>query len=55
MTEGRGQARGEVGMAGMDPRRPLLVLCQISDGQRYLNSLTKMNVFELTEVNSLSN
>ncbi|KAK6626433.1 hypothetical protein RUM44_008906 [Polyplax serrata] len=37
-------------MAGMDPRRPLLVLCQISDGQRYLNSLTKMNVFELTEV-----
>lgn len=50
MTEGRGHARGEVGIAAMDPKRPLLILCQISDGLRYINSLTKMNVFEFSEV-----
>lgn len=43
-------ARGEVGIAGMDPKRPFLVLSQISDGQRYVNSLTKMNVFDFSEV-----
>ncbi|KAL0275351.1 UNVERIFIED_CONTAM: hypothetical protein PYX00_003220 [Menopon gallinae] len=34
----------------MDPRRPHLILCQVSDSQRYIHTMTKMNVFSFIEV-----
>jgi hypothetical protein len=50
LTEGRGQARGEVGIAALDINYPLLILCQISDNQTYINTLTKINVLNPVEV-----
>jgi len=50
LTEGRGQARGEVGIAALDINYPLLILCQISDNQTYINTLTKINVLNPIEV-----
>ncbi|CAG2068087.1 unnamed protein product, partial [Timema podura] len=52
MCEGRGHARGEVGLAAIDTRHPHLILCQISDSQSYINTLTKINVFNPVEVTS---
>nr|CAD7444380.1 unnamed protein product [Timema bartmani] len=49
MCEGRGHARGEVGLAAIDTRHPHLILCQISDSQSYINTLTKINVFNPVE------
>jgi hypothetical protein len=51
LTEGRGQARGEVGIAALDINYPHLILCQISDSQTYMNTLTKINVLNPIEVN----
>ncbi|RZF42657.1 hypothetical protein LSTR_LSTR001452 [Laodelphax striatellus] len=50
VTEGRGLARGEVGIAVMDTKRPQLVLCQISDVQTYINTLTKVQIFNPIEI-----
>jgi hypothetical protein len=50
LTEGRGQARGEVGIAALDINYPHLILCQISDSQSYVNTLTKINVLNPIEV-----
>jgi hypothetical protein len=50
LTEGRGQARGEVGIAALDINYPRLILCQISDSQTYMNTLTKINVLNPLEV-----
>lgn len=50
IAEGRGQARGEVGLAAIDIRRPHLILCQLSDSQTYSNALAKINVFNPIEV-----
>ncbi|GFG40763.1 hypothetical protein Cfor_06041, partial [Coptotermes formosanus] len=50
LTEGRGQARGEVGIAALDVNYPLLILCQISDNQTYMNTLTKINVLNPIEI-----
>nr|CAD7401458.1 unnamed protein product [Timema cristinae] len=50
MCEGRGHARGEVGLAAIDTRHPHLILCQISDSQSYINTLTKINVFNPVEL-----
>ncbi|XP_033606751.1 mutS protein homolog 4 isoform X2 [Cryptotermes secundus] len=44
LTEGRGQARGEVGIAALDINYPHLILCQIGDSQSYVNTLTKINI-----------
>lgn len=51
VTEGRGHARGEVGIAVIDIKRPKLILCQLSDRQTYANALTKISVFQPVEVN----
>ncbi|XP_050297732.1 uncharacterized protein LOC126737078 isoform X2 [Anthonomus grandis grandis] len=45
ITEGRGEARCEVGIAAVNVSRPVLVLCQTSDSQSYINTLTKLNFF----------
>ncbi|KDR12561.1 MutS protein-like protein 4, partial [Zootermopsis nevadensis] len=50
LTEGRGQARGEVGIAALDINYPHLILCQISDSQTYVNTLTKINVLNPIEI-----
>ncbi|XP_047005033.1 mutS protein homolog 4-like [Schistocerca americana] len=50
ICEGRGYARGEVGIAALDVRHPHLVLCQISDSQSYVSTLTKVNIFNPVEI-----
>ncbi|KAJ1530742.1 hypothetical protein ONE63_005597 [Megalurothrips usitatus] len=50
VTEGRGHARGEVGIAVIDVKRPRLILCQLSDGQTYANALMKISVFRPVEI-----
>ncbi|XP_034251645.1 mutS protein homolog 4-like isoform X2 [Thrips palmi] len=50
VSEGRGHARGEVGIAVIDIKRPRLILCQLSDRQTYVNTLTKISVFQPVEI-----
>lgn len=50
MTEGRGLAQGEVGLASIDFKRPVLILCQISDTQTYVNTINKINILNPAEV-----
>ncbi|CAH0715366.1 unnamed protein product, partial [Brenthis ino] len=50
ISEGRGMARGEIGMAAVDLRRPHLVLCQFSDTLLYTHTLTKINYFNPIEI-----
>ncbi|XP_048478493.1 mutS protein homolog 4 [Plutella xylostella] len=50
ISEGRGQARGEIGLAAVDLRRPHLVLCQFSDTRLYLHTLTKIHYFNPVEI-----
>lgn len=51
IIEGRGQSRGEVGIAAVDVKRPFLILCQISDTQTYMNTLRKINILNPVQVN----
>ncbi|CAK1551249.1 unnamed protein product [Leptosia nina] len=50
ISEGRGMARGEIGMAAIDLRHPHLVLCQFSDTLLYTHALTKINYFNPIEI-----
>nr|XP_037868515.1 mutS protein homolog 4 [Bombyx mori] len=50
ISEGRGMARGEIGMAAVDLKHPHLVLCQFSDTLLYTHTLTKINYFNPVEV-----
>ncbi|KAL4716711.1 hypothetical protein ACJJTC_004830 [Scirpophaga incertulas] len=50
IAEGRGMARGEIGMAAVDLRHPNLVLCQFSDTLLYTHTLTKINYFNPVEI-----
>ncbi|KAB0793781.1 hypothetical protein PPYR_13401 [Photinus pyralis] len=50
LSEGRGDAMCEVGIAAINVDCPSLVLCQISDSQSYVNTLTKINVLNPTEI-----
>ncbi|KAG5871912.1 hypothetical protein JTB14_025004 [Gonioctena quinquepunctata] len=50
LTEGRGEARYEIGIAAINVSMPLLILCQISDSQNYNNTLTKINIFNPSEI-----
>ncbi|XP_039753333.1 mutS protein homolog 4-like [Pararge aegeria] len=50
ISEGRGMARGEIGMAAIDLRHPHLVLCQFSDTLLYTHTLTKINYFNPVEI-----
>ncbi|KAK3876598.1 hypothetical protein Pcinc_018636 [Petrolisthes cinctipes] len=50
VVEGRGQARGEVGMAAIDLRCPQLTLTQFSDTHTYTHTLTKLAILNPLEV-----
>ncbi|CAH0398232.1 unnamed protein product [Chilo suppressalis] len=50
IAEGRGMARGEIGMAAVDLKHPKLVLCQFSDTLLYTHALTKINYFNPVEI-----
>lgn len=50
ISEGRGMARGEIGIAAIDLRHPNLVLCQFSDSLLYTHTMTKINYFNPIEV-----
>nr|XP_032800364.1 mutS protein homolog 4-like [Petromyzon marinus] len=50
LAEGRGIARGEVGLASTDLRCPELVLCQFPDSQPYVKAITKLQVLRPLEV-----
>lgn len=50
LTEGRGSAQGEIGLAAIDLKRPILILCQISDSQNYMNTINKINILNPAEV-----
>ncbi|XP_050453285.1 mutS protein homolog 4-like [Cataglyphis hispanica] len=50
LTAGRGDARNEVGLAAIDLQYPYLILCQISDCQTYVNTLTKINILDPIEI-----
>ncbi|KAJ0176479.1 hypothetical protein K1T71_007658 [Dendrolimus kikuchii] len=50
ISEGRGMARGEIGMAAIDLRHPHLVLCQFSDTLLYIHTMTKINFYNPIEI-----
>ncbi|XP_014474027.1 PREDICTED: mutS protein homolog 4-like [Dinoponera quadriceps] len=50
LTAGRGDARNEVGLAAIDLQYPYLILCQISDCQIYVNTLTKIHILDPIEI-----
>ena len=54
LVEGRGLARGEVGMASIDLKQPVLVLSQFSDTQTFVKVLTKLHLLNPIEVNKVS-
>ncbi|KAL3273960.1 hypothetical protein HHI36_015383 [Cryptolaemus montrouzieri] len=50
LSEGRGEARCEVGLAAINVSQPRLILCQISDTQSYHNTLRKINIFNPSQI-----
>ncbi|OAD55100.1 MutS protein like protein 4, partial [Eufriesea mexicana] len=50
ITTGRGDARSEVGIAALNIQCPHIILCQISDSQTYINTLSKLYLFDPIEV-----
>ncbi|CAG0884460.1 unnamed protein product [Darwinula stevensoni] len=52
VVEGRGQARGEIGIAALDLRNPQLTLAQFSDTSTYVKTITTVAFFEPLEVTS---
>ena len=50
LCEGRGQAKGEVGIAAIDLSWPVLHCQQLSDSFSYVNTFTALEYFDPTEV-----
>jgi len=50
IVEGRGLAKGEVGMASIDLKHPLLTLSQFADNQTYTKLMTRLNILQPIEV-----
>ena len=50
IVEGRGLARGEIGMASLDLRKPELSLSQFSDMPTYIKTITKLLILHPLEV-----
>ncbi|XP_045212131.2 mutS protein homolog 4-like isoform X2 [Mercenaria mercenaria] len=50
IVEGRGLARGEIGMATLDLKRPELVLSQFSDMLTYVKTITKLQIIHPLEI-----
>ena len=53
IVEGRGVARGEIGMSYYDPADPVLTLSQFSDSQTYIKLLAKLHNLQPAEVKDL--
>jgi hypothetical protein len=54
LVEGRGLAKGEIGMASFDLKRPELILSQFSDSQTYTQVMMKLQVMQPIEVHRVS-
>ncbi|XP_049513861.1 mutS protein homolog 4 [Dermacentor silvarum] len=50
LVEGRGLARGEIGMASFDIKNPELVLAQFPDNRMYTNTLMRLQVLDPHEI-----
>jgi len=50
IVEGRGLAKGEVGMASLDLKKPELCLSQFSDMPTYVKTITKLQIANPLEV-----
>ncbi|XP_070563567.1 mutS protein homolog 4-like [Ptychodera flava] len=50
IVEGRGQARGEIGMASIDLKKPELIVSQFSDTQTYVRVMTKLQILQPLEI-----
>lgn len=50
LSEGRGHARGEIGIAALDTSSPVLVLCQISDNLHYSDTLSKIQLLNPSKI-----
>lgn len=50
LTDGRGQAQGEVGIAALDVNSPTLILCQISDNLHYSDALNKVQLLNPSKI-----
>jgi DNA mismatch repair protein MSH4 len=53
IVEGRGLAKGEVGMASIDLKQPVLILSQFADTQTYAKLMTRLHVLHPVEVTSI--
>lgn len=54
IVEGRGLARGEVGMASLDLKKPELCLSQFSDMTTYVKTITKLQIINPLEVSYIN-
>ncbi|XP_027729860.1 mutS protein homolog 4 [Vombatus ursinus] len=50
VVEGRGLARGEIGIAGIDVKRPQIVLSQFPDNTTYTKVITKLKILAPLEI-----
>lgn len=50
ISEGRGHARGEIGIAALDTNSPVLILCQISDNLHYSDTLSKIQLLNPSKI-----
>ena len=50
LVEGRGIARGEIGMASIDLKSPMLVLSQFPDSPTYVKVMTKLHILNPIEI-----
>ncbi|KAK3612393.1 hypothetical protein CHS0354_031987 [Potamilus streckersoni] len=50
VVEGRGLARGEIGMASLDLKSPVLILSQFADTSTYVKTVTKIQILHPLEI-----
>ena len=50
IVEGRGSARGEIGLASISLSCPTLILCQFSDTRTYTRTLAKLALFNPSDI-----
>ena len=50
LVEGRGLAKGEVGMASIDLKQPVLILSQFADTHSYAKLMARLHVLQPMEV-----
>lgn len=50
VVEGRGLARGEIGMASIDLKSPQIVLSQFADNTTYAKVITKLQILSPLEI-----